>query len=775
MKTETLAKLESVNGTEITLESVDIQAALQGLVSEVTVTQVYRNQQDTNIEAVYTFPLPLDAVLLDLSLELNGKKLRGAVKPSEEAEENYEDAIADGDSAVLMQKTKLDLFTINVGNLLPNEKAIIEFKYAQLHHWQGDHLRFQLPTTIAPKYGDPADSGLAEHEVPEYALSVDRGFSLTFHIQGELASAEVSCPSHSVHESTKNDRKEWSLSGGSAAMDRDFILVIRNPSQSAPDGLYADDHAGHVALASFHPVLPDRSAKPARCVKLVVDCSGSMYGDSIDQAKEALLEILPLLRSEDYFNLVTFGSNFKLLFPEPVPANKENLRRASDFIDRIDANMGGTELGAALEAAYHCGSIEGVPSDLLLVTDGHVYGEPILTAARQSRHRIFSVGVGSSVSAGFVQRISTSTGGAYELVSPKENMSERIVRHFRRMHQPKARSIRIEWPETPIRQIPDIPDAVYAGDTLHVFAWFNHPPQGKSRLVMELEDGRTISQDVHFRTKPENRGDLAGILPRIAAYTRLQTADESAPAQIAVDYQLLTEYTSYILVVEREEGEKLETLPVLRKVDHALAAGYGGFGTVASAPPTDSFHHEAVCLSMPDSPPPGRLDTVQSLKQYPASPPTHETLSPPRQMENLRIPVIPPEIPAPDAFLQNGPSDHFSKLVEELNLQYAEEFITRLNINTLDDLTFLGLNQTITDQLGSLISDTAEEGTIVIRFLMELSIREPGKKLSRHVKRLIRRAHRRSSPVPLSVSNEIYRLIERSQDAESHSERMASP
>ena len=86
MATATLARLESVDGAEIILESVDVRAHLQGLVSRVTVTQTYRNLQNTNIEAVYTFPLPSDAVLLDLSLELNGKTLRGAVKREGEGE-----------------------------------------------------------------------------------------------------------------------------------------------------------------------------------------------------------------------------------------------------------------------------------------------------------------------------------------------------------------------------------------------------------------------------------------------------------------------------------------------------------------------------------------------------------------------------------------------------------------------------------------------------------------------------------------------------------------
>ena len=739
MTTETIARLASVDGTEIVLESVDIQATLQGLISEVTVTQIYRNLQDTNIEAVYTFPLPADAVLLDLSLELNGKTLRGAVKRHEEAEEDYEDAISDGDSAVLLKKNKLDLFTINVGNLLPNERAIVQFKYAQLHHWQGDSLRFHLPTTIAPRYGDPTASGLAEHEIPEYALSVNRGFSLTFRVIGELALADFECPSHPMNEPTKNGAREFVLSGGSALMDRDFILVVKKSSQSVLDGLYAQDNEQYVALASFHPILPGGSTESARCVKLVIDCSGSMSGDSIDQAKEALHEILPLLRANDYFNLITFGSDYNLLFPEPVPANENNIQRASQFVDHIDADMGGTEIGAALEAAYECGSIKELSSDLLLITDGHVYEEHITDATQRSGHRIFSVGVGSAVSAGFLKRISELTAGACELVSPRENMSERIVRHFKRIHQPRASSVRIEWPEEPIRQIPDEFETVYAGDTLHTFAWFNNPPRGDSHLVMELEDGRMVTQKVQFSTKLQSSKNLTDILPRVAAHTRLQTMDDAESAQMAVDYQLVTEYTSYVLVVERSEGEKLETLPALRKVDHALAAGYGGISTVCyAAPPTLYSRHQGPREVMSAPPSPRRMYAAQSL--------TDDSVA--RLVD--------------DPYLHGDPYDSFSWLIESLNVQYSDESITHLDINTFEKLVLFGLNQAIADQLVALIPDGTDERNIVICFLMELSKSEVGKDLSRHAKRLIRKAYRKQPAMPVLVSDAISRLIESS-------------
>jgi len=209
------AVLEPVGQARVALEGVAVEARLQGLLSEVTVTQTYRNLEATNIEATYTFPLPLDAVLLELTLELNGRQLQGVVQPKAQAEQRYEEAIDDGDTAVLLQQIEPGTFSMNLGNLLAGETAVIRFRYAQLHRWQGDRLRFHLPTTIAPRYGDPLAAGFAPHQVPEHALTADHGFTLQLEIAGQLAQADFECPSHPVAVSHYSDSRVLTLAGGS--------------------------------------------------------------------------------------------------------------------------------------------------------------------------------------------------------------------------------------------------------------------------------------------------------------------------------------------------------------------------------------------------------------------------------------------------------------------------------------------------------------------------------------------------------------------------------
>ena len=162
--------LTGIDGERVALSDVSVSSVLRDLLAEVTVSQTYRNDEPVNIEAVYTFPLPLDAVLLDLQVQIGGRILKGVVVEKKAAEEKYEDAIAGGDTAVMLQVIEPGLYTMNVGNLLPQEKAKIIFSYAILYRWTGDQLRFFLPTTVAPRYGE---SDHQPHQMPHSSLTVE--------------------------------------------------------------------------------------------------------------------------------------------------------------------------------------------------------------------------------------------------------------------------------------------------------------------------------------------------------------------------------------------------------------------------------------------------------------------------------------------------------------------------------------------------------------------------------------------------------------------------
>jgi Ca-activated chloride channel homolog len=597
------AVLESIGGAPAVLEEVRAEVSINDLLAEVEVVQRYRNPEDTTIEAVYTFPLPLDAVLLGFEIEIGDQELKGIVVEKPEAADRYEDAITDGDAAVLLEQSRLGLYTASVGNLLPGETASIRFRYGHLLRWNGDSVRFQMPTTIAPRYGDPAAAALAPHQYPEYAFDAERRFHLRVTVRGLLKDARFQSPSHAVSVASTPEVAIIDLSGN-PVMDRDFVLEAQASVSGSCSALVAPDLDGWVAQASFCPEIQGSGQHERRSIKILVDCSGSMSGDSIAQAREALNRILDSLHEDDLFDVLAFGNDCRALFDKETPVSETAISQAKQFVRTLDADMGGTEIGQALKAAYRIGSAGGLPRDLLIITDGEVWDQDdVISSAKSSGHRIFTVGVGSAVAEGLVRGLADVTGGACELVAPSEDMATRIHRHFQRMYAPRADNVSIRWPEGVLRSQPKNVRTIFGGDTLHVFAWFKEKPAGVVSLDVTLSDGHTVTNEAEVPPDPASNEASPCTLARLgAANTLLDTDNEQEATQVAVDYQLMSQWTNYIVVHVRAEDDRAAEPPQIRKVPQVLAAGWQGMGSVVMENRQESFDNTACAyMSLEDS------------------------------------------------------------------------------------------------------------------------------------------------------------------------------
>ena len=558
---ENLAILKDKQGRDVALKGVNVRARLHGLIAEVDVEQLYQNPHKSNIEAVYTFPLPIGAVLLGLDVEIAEKKLSGQVVEKKQAERDYENAVTDGNSAVMLEEAGPGLYTASLGNLMAGESAVIRYRYGLLMSWQGPRLRLLLPTTIAPRYGDAGAAGLQPHQAPTTSMEVEYPLDLSITVEGELATAAIASPSHPITVERSDTGMVVRLPGKSV-LDRDFVLTLESLSAQSSCVLVSDRNA-HVALASLR-ISPSAAAEEAPlALKVVIDCSGSMGGTSIIQARKAALEILNLLRPEDAFNITLFGSKYTHLFRTLVPASARYITEAWNRLDRLDADMGGTEMEGALDAVFSLSASDASPT-ILLITDGEIYEhEKLVRRAAKSGHRIFTVGVGTSVAEVFLKSLSEVTLGACELVAPQEGMAERVLGQFHRMRQPKLGELSIEWPVKP-DWMTALPEAVFAGDTVHVFAGFGTIVEGRVRL--KAPGGADISATI----TPGNEVEV----PRIAAAWRMENAADAESLRLALDYQLLSRLTNFLVVADR--ADKAEELPELQQVPQMLAAGWGG-------------------------------------------------------------------------------------------------------------------------------------------------------------------------------------------------------
>lgn len=573
------SSMVGIGGEKVALTEINIQAQLQDLLAQVQVSQSYRNDEASNIEAVYTFALPLDAVLLDLEVKLGERLLKGEVTAKSEAEERYEAAIEKGDSAVMLEQIEPGLYTMNVGNLAAGEVAVVRFTYSVLYRWSGSQFRFHIPTTIAPRYGE---SPHQPHQAPQHSITVENQFSLEIEVFGALRDARFLDPSFPCGFSREGERALLKLNAEKAVMDRDFVVTVESNEAERSFALCDQDVEGMAAVASFQPFFPGlRESRPLELI-VIVDCSGSMGGDSIEQAKKALAELLNQVGPQDQMTVVAFGSDQKVVSQQLLACTPSNVKTLQTFCEALDADLGGTDIEAALALSYQIAA-KSPACDLFLITDGEVSDwEPVAKKASASGHRIFTVGVGHAVAEAFLRGLANQTGGACELVMPTEAMSGRIVRHFERLRAPKAKSVRIVWPEGASGCSPAELGAVFDGDSLTVSARLP-ALDDSAKVVLELEtEAGNLSRQALMLKRSEFQGTVAGpsTIARLAAASRLLDATDDAARAIALKYRLLSPYTNWIVVAERSAEDRLDAAPALRVVPQTLAAGWGGSGSV---------------------------------------------------------------------------------------------------------------------------------------------------------------------------------------------------
>lgn len=574
MKTKT--GLENEYGQNVSLKSVHFEGKLEGLLLTMLVKQRYLNDSDETIEASYTFPAGWGANLMGFSVELNGKRMQAVALAKKKAEKKYEEAIESGDTPVMLEKSPLGLYTANLGNLKPGEEAVIIIEYGQLLRFEKGRVRITVPTVIGERYGDEVSDGhIAPHQSVDSDLLVEYPFTATLDILGQMAQGNIACPSHQVDVEQIEGGIRLRLAKG-GMLDRDFIVTVEElkgesfVSASEDDGAYA-------VVASFCPKLQEKDPTPLG-LKILVDCSGSMQGDSIEQAQEAMHELILRLTEKDMVSYSKFGSKVIHTSNQLEKCTPRYIKNVlAKAVHDTAADLGGTELNQALTSTFKIrfnkAFTEGC--DLLLITDGDVWEiEETVKQAKISNHRIFAIGVGSAPAESLLKDLAEQTGGACELVTPSESISEAVLRMTQRIRSARTSSIAIHW-EGEVLWQSKLPKQVFSDETIHVHARLKNKPTTTPTLHW------TVENVLNEESAPSIDWNSTGALPRMVAGGEITSiTDEKAAEELALKYQLASKYTNLLLVHVREEEEKAEGLPKLQKIKQMSAAGWGGLGSV---------------------------------------------------------------------------------------------------------------------------------------------------------------------------------------------------
>lgn len=592
---------------QLPLKSTAVRADIAGVIADVTVTQVYMNQGQSTLEAIYVFPASTRAAVYGMQMRIGQRLVVAQIREREQARQEYEQAKEEGKSASLLEQARPNVFQMNVANILPGDTIAVELRYTELLVPTEGLYEFMYPTVVGPRYSEKsASSGEEwiespyqhEGEAPTYT------FDLTVTLAAGLPIDAVTCTSHQVHVDYQSPSQATIRLDASEAYggNRDYILGYRLAGSQIESGLLLHQGAeeNFFLLMLQPPKRVDTHQISPREYVFIVDVSGSMHGFPLDISKALLRDLLTNLRSVDRFNVLLFAAGSTLLSPESLEATEAHIALALDVIDNQQGG-GGTQLLPALQRALALPRAqEAVSRTIVIATDGYVAVEPEvfdLMRERLGEANMFAFGIGSAVNRFLIEGMArVGMGEPFIITKPEEAPAQ--AEQFRQyIGSPVLARVAVDFGAFDAYDVepPSLPD-VLAERPVIVFGKWRGQPQGTITLTGFAADGPYTAQLDAGSVEPlESNAALRYLWARhrIALrsdYYLLDASDALVDeiTQLGLAYNLLTAYTSFVAIdqVVRADGQIVtvkQPLPMPQGVsDYAVGeASYGATGVGA--------------------------------------------------------------------------------------------------------------------------------------------------------------------------------------------------
>lgn len=590
------------------LKSTSASVKISGVIADVLVEQVYKNDGKKPLEAIYIFPASTRAAVYGMKMTIGKRVIEARIKKRDEARRDYEQARNEGKNASLLEQQRPNVFQMNVANIMPGDEIKVELKYTELLVPTDRVYEFVYPTVVGPRYSNakasnasPSDHWVKnpyshQGELPQTI------FDINVAINAGIPIKDLTCSSHKVKTAYESaSRVNVALDKAEAnGGNRDYILRYRLDGDKIQIGLLLSkgEKENFFVLMMQPPKRVTKANIPGREYIFIVDVSGSMHGFPLNISKKLLSNLIGNLRSTDKFNVLLFSGGSTLMAEESMPATQENIKKAMNVIEN-EKGGGGTELLPALKCALSLKKDEKFSRSVVIVTDGYVsVEEEVFDLIRNNlgNANMFAFGIGSSVNRHIIEGMAhVGMGEPFIVVKPEEAQAK--AENFRKLIQsPVLTQVKVAFNGFNTYDVEpvSIPD-VLAERPVLVFGKWRGNPQGSIKLSGISGDGKyseTINVE-NYKSSKDNAA-LKYLWARhritiLSDYNNLRSDDKRVKevTDLGLNYNLLTAYTSFVAVdneVRNKDG-KLTTvkqpLPLPEGVsDYAV----GGNGNYAAAP-----------------------------------------------------------------------------------------------------------------------------------------------------------------------------------------------
>ncbi|MEM1186526.1 MAG: VIT domain-containing protein [Planctomycetota bacterium] len=576
----------------VPLEHTSVDGNVSGYVASVNVKQRFYNPYDQKIEAVYVFPLPQNAAVNSFVMTVGDRTIRGVIREREEAEQIYEQARSMGHVASLMTQERPNVFTQNVANIEPGKAIEVDITYFNTLAYSDGWFEFVFPMVVGPRFNPPSvgregigavgRSGIgASGQGTEvaYLKPTERSghdISLSVLVDPGVEIEEMRSTTHTINTSRESGTaRKVELQSKATIPNKDFVLRYRVASDRVKRGIVvqpdSDGAGGYFTMMLVPPrTLEHVERAPVEFV-FVLDCSGSMNGEPLDIAKQAVDKALGRMLPIDTFQIIRFSSNTSALGRRPLEATPENLARGRRYLQGLDSG-GGTMMIEGIKAALDFPHDRSRQRYVTFLTDGYIGNEDeILQAVHRKLGdaRVFSFGIGSSPNRFLMDRMAKAGRGAVAYVGLDDRADEIMGVFFDRVSHPALTDLEADWGalgsvEAYPASVPDL----FVGRPVVITGRFDGTLSGLRDRPVRVT-GRLPNYGEVALTPAASMALSSGGLDAVWARMKIESIQQEARSErwsdrrtakavrpVALEHGLMSAYTSFLAVdsLSKTEG-----------------------------------------------------------------------------------------------------------------------------------------------------------------------------------------------------------------------------
>lgn len=610
----------------------NINTAIEDQAATTVVEQTFRNPANARIEGTFLFPLPEGAAVSDFGMTVNGDMVQAELLDADKARRVYEEIVRQQKDPGLLEYLGRAMFRARIFPIEAGERKTIKLEYTQAIEAADGLARYVMPLKTRAFWGgnlppvrpwrdgpDPLVGPEPEvrHQPPGRPAPQAvpgpqpiENLAVRVTITSGTGIKTVYSPTHEVDLHRDGEKKVTvGLEETNVLPDDDFVLYWQ--LSDAMFGLnlltYRDnpqEDGYFMLLLAPRSELREEEIQ-AKDIVFVFDVSGSMSGDKIAQAKQALSYCLDNLNPDDRFNVLSFSTGVTSFKEKAVSATKKNVKAAQEFVEGLKAR-GGTNIEEALQNGLGLLDDTSRPAMLLFLTDGlPTVGEDdelalIKQAAQKNtgHARIFAFGVGDDVNTVLLDRLSDENGGTRTYVKPHENLEEAVSNLYAKIASPVLGDLRLAVDGVTIDELNPsrLPD-LFRGSQLTLLG--RYKGNGPAQVVLK---GKAGEQEEVFEYSADfpRRSREHAFIPRLWATRQIGTLLDQIRlhgqnkelveevTRLATRYGILTPYTSYLVLepgmsANSEVGRALQERRVAAQAPMTGPMGKDGQGGQAGA------------------------------------------------------------------------------------------------------------------------------------------------------------------------------------------------